>query len=191
VARIGRISTFSNKPYRPGSQQARTLRRISLRPTHASDRLIMRLPITITYHGIHSSEWIEHEIRRRAAKLDRYCPRLISCRVVVDIPHRHHEVGNRFNLRIDLTVPGEEIAVTRGSNLHAASQDLEAQEWVKQFDIEGMRKHLRVVIREAFDVARRRLQDYTRKHRRPVRLHKRRAQPGADTGAGQPNRVAS
>ena len=34
-----------------------------------------------------------------------------------------------------------------------------------------MRKDLRLVIREAFDVARRRLQDYARRHRRAVKTH--------------------
>jgi cold shock CspA family protein len=117
------------------------------------------------------SEWIEAEILKRAAKLDACCHDIMSCHVVVDVPHRHHEEGNRFSLRIDLMVPGEEIAVTRASNLHASRQDLDEHEWVKQFDIEGMRKNLRLVIRETFDVARRRLQDYTRKRRLAVKTH--------------------
>ena len=131
----------------------------------------MKLPMIVTFRGIPPSEWIEADIRRRAAKLDTYCRDIMSCHVVLDLPHRHHEEGNRFSLRIDLTVPGEEIAVTRGSNVHGSRQDLDEKEWVKQFDIEGMRKDLRLVIREAFDVARRQLQDYTRKHRLAVKVH--------------------
>jgi cold shock CspA family protein len=95
----------------------------------------------------------------------------MSCRVVVTIPHRHHEAGNRFSLRIDLTVPGGEIAVNRESNLHASRKDLGEQDWVKQFEVEGMRKDLKLVIREAFDVARRRIQDYARKRRLEVKTH--------------------
>ena len=131
----------------------------------------MKLPITITFRGFPPSEWIEADIRKRAAKLDAYCRDIMSCRVVVDIPHRHHEEGNRFSLRIDVTVPGEEIAVNHESNLHASKQDLDEREWVKEFEVEGMRKDLRLVIREAFDVARRRLQDYARVHRRAVKTH--------------------
>ena len=131
----------------------------------------MNLPISITFRGIPPSEWIEADIYKRAANLDAYCRDIMSCRVVVDIPHRHHEEGNRFRLRIDLTVPGEEIAVNHESNLHAAKQDLDEREWVKQFDVEGMRKDLRLVMREAFDVARRRLQDYARRRRRAVKTH--------------------
>ena len=131
----------------------------------------MKLPISLTFRGIPTSEWIEADIRRRASKLDAYCRDIMSCRVVVDIPHRHHEEGNRFSLRIDVTVPGEEIAVNRESNLHGSAQHLDEREWAKEFEVEGMRKDLRLVIREAFDVARRRLQDYARRHPRAVKTH--------------------
>lgn len=126
----------------------------------------MRLPIAVSFRGMSRSEWIEADILKRAKKLEVYCHRLTSCRIVVAIPHHHHEDGNRFSLRIDLTVSVEEIAVTREANLHASRKDLGDREWQKQFDIEAMRKDLRLVIREAFDVAGRRLLHYARKHRR-------------------------
>ena len=131
----------------------------------------MRLPLGVTFRGIPPSEWIEADIRKRAAKLDVYCRDIMSCRVVVDIPHWHHQEGNRLSLRIDVTVPGGEIAVNRESNLHASRQDLDEREWAKQFEVEGMRKDLRLVIREAFDAARRQLQDYARRQRRAVKTH--------------------
>ena len=123
----------------------------------------MMLPVTVTFHGMSPSEWIEHEIRERVAKLDRYCRRIISCHVVFDIPHRHHEADNRFSLRIVLHVPDDEIAVTHAS----------------RFEIDGLRKDVRVVVRKAFDVARRRLQDYARKHRLAVKPHARRPRAAA------------
>jgi hypothetical protein len=96
--------------------------------------------MSVTFRGSAPSEWIEADGRRRAARLDAYCGDIVSCRVVVDIPHRHHERGNRFSLRIGVTVPGEEIAVNRASNAHASRQDLDQREWAKQFEVEGMRK---------------------------------------------------
>ncbi len=131
----------------------------------------MKLPLSVSFRGMSSSEWIETDIRKRVVKLEEYCRDIMSCRVTVDIPHRHHRGGNRFSLRIDLMVPGEEIAVSRGANLHGSKKDLSEHEWVKQFDVEGMRKDLRLVIREAFDVARRRLQDYARKSRLAIKTH--------------------
>ena len=80
----------------------------------------MKLPITVTFHGPDRSDWIENEVRARAARLDVYCPDIMSCHVTVDVSHRHHTKGNRFSLRTDLRVAGEEIAVTRASNIHAS-----------------------------------------------------------------------
>ena len=103
----------------------------------------MRQPMTITFPGMKPDPSIEAEIRKRADKLDAVCPGIISCHVVADIPHRHHQRGNHFRLRIDLKVRREEIAVAR----------------------DGPQKDLRLVLKRAFDVARRRLQDHIRQRR--------------------------
>ena len=97
----------------------------------------MQRPVTVTFLGITHSEWLVADIRRRAARLDACCRDITSCHVVVDLPHRHHEKGNAFSLRISVTARGEEITVKR----------------------EGLRKQLRVVLRDAFDVVRRRIRD--------------------------------
>ena len=131
----------------------------------------MKLPMTVVFRGMDRNEWIEAEIRQRAAKLETYCRDIGSCHVVVEVPHRHHQEGNRFSVHIDLTVPDHEIAVTRGSTLHAVAKDLDEEEWIKQLDVEGMRKDLGLVIKEAFDVARRQIQDQTRRHRLDVKRH--------------------
>ena len=131
----------------------------------------MKLPVEISFRNIPPTAWIESEVYKRAEKLDVYCRDLMACRVLIEKPHRHHAGGNRFHVRIDLTAPGTEIAVTQAANLHTLTKGLEAREWVKAFDVEGMRKDIRLVIREAFDIARRRLQDYTRRRRGAVKTH--------------------
>jgi ribosome-associated translation inhibitor RaiA len=99
--------------------------------------------MTVTFLGIAHSDALEAEIRKRAKKLDACCRDLVSCHVVVDLPHRHHEKGKTFSLRITATTRGEEFAVKR----------------------EGVRDELRVVIRDAFDVVQRRLQKHDEKPR--------------------------
>ena len=131
----------------------------------------MKTAVTITYRGLSPRKWIEEDILGHAAKLDTYYRHITSCRAVVSIPHQHHDSGNRFSVRVEILVPDEEIVVSRDANLHAAIQDLAENEWVKAFDIEGMRKDLRVVVRDAFDAARRQLQDYARRHRMAVKQH--------------------
>ena len=58
-------------------------------------------------------------------------------RVAVDLRHRHHKAGDRFTVRIELMVPGEELAVTHGANLPGPKQDLDEKEWMRQFDVGG------------------------------------------------------
>ena len=107
----------------------------------------MKTPMTITFRGMSPSEWMEEDIRNRAGKLDTYCRRITKCHVAVNIPHRHHEDGNRISVRIDMTVPGEELVVTHNS-----------------------RKDVRVVIGRAFEIARRQLREYAGRRRAPRRL---------------------
>jgi hypothetical protein len=127
--------------------------------------------MAITFRGLSPRKWIEEEILKHAAKLERFYRHITSSRAIVSIPHQHHEEGNRFSLRLEILVPDDEIVVSRESSLHAAIQDLAENEWVKAFDIDGVRKDLRVVIRDAFDAARRQLQDYARRHRLAVKEH--------------------
>src|SRR5205823_5459031 len=84
--------------------------------------------------------------------LETYCPDIVTCRVMVGKPHRHHENGNRFDVHIDIAVPGEEIAVSHSPNFR------------KQVE-EGTKKDVRTVVRDAFAAAKRQLQDYVRRRR--------------------------
>jgi ribosome-associated translation inhibitor RaiA len=98
----------------------------------------MKLPVQITLKDVPPSEWLKIEIENRAEKLDHLFDRITACRVVVD-----GQKGKRYNVRIDLTVPGKELVVNkdRGSNLDAT-------------------------IHHAFDVAERQLGDFVRRRRR-------------------------
>jgi ribosome-associated translation inhibitor RaiA len=133
----------------------------------------MKIPVEIKFRHMRPSEWIDVDLRKRAEKLATYCRRIHSCHVVVEIPHRHHETGNRFHVSLDVVVPGEEIAVTRSANLHASTKHLSEREWVKAYEVEGNRKDIRVVIRDTFDVARRRLQEYERRRRGEIKTLQR------------------
>lgn len=113
----------------------------------------MAFPIKVTFRDIGQSDAIEARIRERAAKLEEFCDRIIGCRVVVEAPHRHHHKGKLYNVRIDLDLPGPPIAVTRGAGLDHAHEDVY------------------VAIRDAFDAAQRRLQDYVRRRRGDVKTH--------------------
>ena len=113
----------------------------------------MELPLSITYRNMESSPAIEARIREHAAKLDRLFPRIMSCRVVVEAPHRRHHKGKLYQVSIDLKMPGKEIAVTSaGPNDHT-------------------HEDIYVAIRDAFNALARRVQDKARVARGTVKTH--------------------
>jgi cold shock CspA family protein/ribosome-associated translation inhibitor RaiA len=114
----------------------------------------METPMEIVFQGMGSSFAIEERIRKEAEKLERYHDRITACRVVIEAPHRRHEKGNLFNVRIELTVPGRpQIVVSRSPADHQAHEEPY------------------VALRDAFDAARRRLQDIARRQRGDVKTH--------------------
>ena len=50
-------------------------------------------------------------MQAHVTKLERYFDRITGCRVTVEAPGHHHHKGGAFHVRIDVTVPGEEIVV--------------------------------------------------------------------------------
>ena len=67
----------------------------------------------IRFVGMEPSEALEAAAREKIAKLEQFCPQVMACHVVIDLPHRHRVQGRQFSVRLDLTLPGRELAVTR------------------------------------------------------------------------------
>jgi ribosome-associated translation inhibitor RaiA len=113
----------------------------------------------------------EARIREEASKLGRYFDHIIGCRVVVEAPHRHHVHGNGFRIKINITVPGSEIAVNHEPSLHSTVAGSETGGWEKHLEAQPDHKDIYVSIRDAFAAARRRLEDYARLLRGDVKHH--------------------
>jgi cold shock CspA family protein len=97
------------------------------------------------------SEMMEALVREKAAHLDTFADHIMGCRVVIEPAGKHHLHGNVYEVRIDMTVPGEEIAVTRESSEHTEYRDIH------------------VALRDAFDAAGRKLEDYVRRRRGAIK----------------------
>jgi ribosome-associated translation inhibitor RaiA len=126
---------------------------------------------TITFRRIRRSAQLEAAVLTHVARLERYVPSLIAVRVLVELPQRRHRSGNRCHVRIDLSVPGEDVIVTHDASVGAALRAASRPKSTKQDEIDPLHRHARVAIREAFEVARRRAQDYTRRRRGAVKTH--------------------
>jgi cold shock CspA family protein/ribosome-associated translation inhibitor RaiA len=137
----------------------------------------MKIPLQITFRNMAPSLAIESNVREKAAKLDELYPEIMSCRVIVEAPHRHHHKGKAYLTRIDLTVPGAELVVNRAPKRLAAAKLNGDDEPEKDFaEVHEPSKHaahedLYVAIRDAFNAAGRKLQDHARRRRGKVKIH--------------------
>ena len=113
----------------------------------------MKVPPQITFRHLRSSNAIVSNIRERIGWLEHFSNQIISCHVVVESPHRHHQRGNLFHVRIDLRLPGQEIVISREPSAHKAHKDIY------------------VTIHDAFDEARRGLEEYVRRRRKDIKNH--------------------
>ncbi len=111
----------------------------------------MKLPLEISARNVNVSAATEELIREKTEKLDKLYDKIIGCRVTVDIPHRSQRSGILYNVRIDISVPGREIVVRRepDEDLHAA-------------------------VLGSFDIAQRRLKEFSEKQRGEVKYHEER-----------------
>jgi hypothetical protein len=127
-------------------------------------------PSHITFRGLSHTPELDSDINDRIGALVTLYPRLVRCRVLVEVPHRHLRDGTHVHVRIELTVPGSApILVNREPSLHSGLKDLEEEARRKDAEIADSHRHATVAIREAFETARRRLEEFAREQRRPVR----------------------
>ena len=113
----------------------------------------MKLPLQITFRNMEPSDAVAARIAEKARKLDHFCNRIMACHVVFEAQHQHHYKGNLFHVRIDLTVPDREIVISRDPGQHHAHEDAY------------------VAIRDAFNAARRQLEQYNQKRQQHVKTH--------------------
>jgi ribosomal subunit interface protein len=108
----------------------------------------MQVPIQITFHQCEHSEALAKHVRQRAEELEQFFPRLTSCRVVVSGEARHKHQGRSYNVRVDIATPGHHVSVHRDHDEDPF-----------------------VATRDAFDAARRQLEDLARELRGDVKQH--------------------
>ncbi len=113
----------------------------------------MQVPLQISFRNMDPSATVEAAIRERAGKMDQWHDQIMSCQVMVEAPHKHHEKGKLYHVRIDVTLPGAELVVNREPDLHQAHQDVY------------------VAVRDAFLAMQRQLENYVNRRRGEVKTH--------------------
>ena len=108
----------------------------------------MQLPVQITIRDIPPSETLTLHIKERVKKLEKFADNIMSCRVVLDVPQKHQHDGKTYNVRIDLTIPRDEIVVNKIRN-----------------------KNVFIAIRDAFNAAERQLKSHETRKRGEIKNH--------------------
>ncbi|HET6519360.1 MAG TPA: HPF/RaiA family ribosome-associated protein [Geminicoccaceae bacterium] len=112
----------------------------------------MQEPLQIAFHNMDHSDMIEELVRDRVARLEKFTDSIISCRIIVRAPHKQ-KTGSTLGISIDLGMPGRDLHVNREGRVHETRADAHR------------------VIREAFDIAERQVEEYDRISRREVKRH--------------------
>ena len=114
----------------------------------------MTIPLKVVDRaGLLTGKLAEH-VRERTQKLAHFYGRVKQCRVTIDGPGQHALRG-RVRVRIYLSLPNSEIAINR-----QAAEDLP------------------IALRESFDAADRRLEDFVRSQKQSLKNARRRPKRG-------------
>lgn len=110
----------------------------------------MESPLSIVFEGMPSSEFVERHVRAETEKLERHFDGIVSGRVVIEKMGK----GAHFSVKVRMDLSdGGQVVVSRAPKDLTRAQDGYA------------------VIRDAFDAARRQLDDHVRVRRGEVKTH--------------------
>jgi len=114
----------------------------------------MQTPAEVVFRHCEATEELRAEIAAQVERLEKFSPRITSCRVVVTGPQTRHRRGGLFQVELFVAMPEhKDIVVDRR---HADSPE---------------REHALVAIREAFEAAARQIEDAMRDMRGQVKTH--------------------
>jgi hypothetical protein len=111
----------------------------------------MQQPLTMTFRHMEHSGALEDRARKLGSRLQRFSERIMRCHMTFEGPDHLRGTGAPYVVKIDLTVPGAQI---HADSLH--------------FDGAG-HKDIYLALRDAFNNAKRQLQDLHGNRFRSVR----------------------
>lgn len=107
------------------------------------------VPLRLAVHNTELSPQAHADIRQRVERLARYYDRITNCRVTIEVPQRRRRTDRKlYGARLALTVPLGSIVIDRQP-----------------------RRTLETALDDAFQAARRRLQDHGRRMQGALKAH--------------------
>ena len=123
----------------------------------------MQRPLEIAFRDLAPSDFIRNLVQERVERLERFYPRIIGCRVVIEAPHRSAEGHHPpLGISVEVDVP---------SRPRLVAKDVEAQRVMKG-------DHLAAITR-AFEAIERQLEELSERQRGDVKFHGNTRQTGS------------
>ncbi|MGE4232507.1 MAG: HPF/RaiA family ribosome-associated protein [Bacteriovoracia bacterium] len=116
----------------------------------------MQFPPQISFHQVNSSPSLELLIRKKIEKLEQFYSNIIGCRVVVEPSNRRHNQGNLYHVRVEVSMPGADLVVSRDPPAHQAHEDVH------------------ITVYDAFQAMTRKIEDFVRTYFRNRKRHRNR-----------------
>lgn len=114
----------------------------------------MQVQPEIVFQNCEPTEELRSEVTQQLQRLEKFSPRITSCRVVIHAPETRHRHGDSFKIDLRIAMPQhKDIVVNR---LHGDVPENE---------------HPLVAIRNAFAAAQRQIEDAAREMRGQVKAH--------------------
>jgi cold shock CspA family protein/ribosome-associated translation inhibitor RaiA len=114
----------------------------------------MQRALQLIWHDVDPSDAVAEHVREESSRLERFHPRITGCTVTLEAPSRHHRHGgNKYRVRIELSVPGRKIVVGRDPRKSWTHADLY------------------LAVKGAFREAQRQLADHVRRIEGRVKFH--------------------
>ena len=129
----------------------------------------MQAPIEISFKGLESSRSVENKIAERAARLEKHFDRITHLRVVVAAPNKVAHKGQRYEVKLEIGVPGGSPVIV--------SEDPAGN---------NPQTDLLIAIRDAFETAERKLDQISDKKMAGARAERGRRRPSKGKAGAEP-----
>ena len=113
----------------------------------------MTMVSNVTYRDLDTSEALNAIIGKRLQKLERYCNDIQHSRVVLDSPHNHKHKGKEFRATVEIDIKGSPITISQND------------------------PSIHIAVRDAFDVAERKLKSHSEQLKAKRQRQRQRQQP--------------
>jgi cold shock CspA family protein len=117
-------------------------------------RFVMQTPVEIAFRHYQPSDEARTEIAAQTQRLDKFSSNITSCRVVVSGPEGRRRNGGLFQVELRIAMPGRKDVIVDRRHGNSAEHE-----------------HVLVAIRQAFDAAKRQIEDAERAMRGEVKVH--------------------